>query len=507
MYAMYLRKSRSDDANEDINVTLRKHEKILFDLADKLKINNEQIMIFKEVVSGENIKNRPQMQKLLEYVMNGVFDGVLVVDAQRLARGDTLDQGTIERAFSLNNTKIITPMKTIDPANEYDQDYFEFDMFMGRREYKMINRRMQRGRMLSVMDGYYVCSVAPYGYKRVKLDKSYGLEIIESEAIIVKRIFELATNGMGTTNIAKNINDLGVKPRKSDRWTPAIVRTILKNITYCGYIKWNERKEVLTYKNGDIVKTRPLNKNFDIYPGKHPALVTKEIFDKVQENMKLNSSDKVPKNKKLQNPLSGLIICKKCGRKMVRRPYQNGRISTIICNTVNCHNVSSDQNILEERIINELKKELEQNKKFIINYDEEQKQYDINKKELIISCDEEMEKLTAQLNKACEMLELGTYTIELFKTRQDNITKQINALQERKSKLESENKTSKLEICKHMIPKLEKCIELYYHATNEEKNIILKSIIDKVVYNKEKSGRWNKEAINDFDLEIYYKYH
>ena len=38
---MYLRKSRSDDPNEDINDTLAKHEKILFDLADSLNINRK----------------------------------------------------------------------------------------------------------------------------------------------------------------------------------------------------------------------------------------------------------------------------------------------------------------------------------------------------------------------------------------------------------------------------------------------------------------------------------
>ena len=71
MYGMYLRKSRSDDPNEDINDTLAKHEKILFDLADSLNINRKEIMQFKEVVSGENIQNRPEMKKLLEYVMEG----------------------------------------------------------------------------------------------------------------------------------------------------------------------------------------------------------------------------------------------------------------------------------------------------------------------------------------------------------------------------------------------------------------------------------------------------
>ena len=120
---MYLRKSRADDPHESIEDTLRKHEKILFDLANKLNIKKDEIVQFKEVVSGENLKNRPQAQKMLKLVMENAFEGVLVVDSQRLARGDTLDQGTIIRAFSLNNTKIITPGKTINPGDEIDQDY------------------------------------------------------------------------------------------------------------------------------------------------------------------------------------------------------------------------------------------------------------------------------------------------------------------------------------------------------------------------------------------------
>lgn len=63
MYAMYLRKSRADDPHESIEDTLRKHEKILFDLANKLNIKKDEIVQFKEVVSGENLKNRPQAQK------------------------------------------------------------------------------------------------------------------------------------------------------------------------------------------------------------------------------------------------------------------------------------------------------------------------------------------------------------------------------------------------------------------------------------------------------------
>ena len=92
------------------------------------------------------------------------------MEVERLARGDTIDQGIVAQTFKLSCTKIITPMKTYDPNNEYDEEYFEFGLFMSRREYKTINRRLQRGRVASVKEGKYVGNKSPYGYTRMKLE-------------------------------------------------------------------------------------------------------------------------------------------------------------------------------------------------------------------------------------------------------------------------------------------------------------------------------------------------
>lgn len=506
MYGMYLRKSRSDDPNESIDVTLYKHEKILFELADSMKINRKEIMQFKEVVSGENIQNRPQMQKLLQYVMEGVFDGVLVVDSQRLARGDTIDQGTIIRAFSLNETKIITPMKTIDPANEYDQEYFEFDLFMGRREYKMINRRMQRGRHIAVQEGYYLGNVAPYGYKRIKLEKGYSLEINSQEKETFEIIKRMALDGQGPTNIANYLDSVGSKPRKGDAWSKNTINDILTNPVYIGVIKWNTRKTVTTFKNNEIIKTRPRNPDPEYYPGKHPALMTKEEFDTIQNIMKSRSHYDHNIDRSIKNPLAGLVICGDCGHKMNRRNYQNGRQETLLCPASKCKNVSSDLSIVEKRIIETLKIVLREYKTFIGNYDTYSiKKFNSDKKMQLEECDKEIDKLKKQITKACEMLELGAYTVELFKQRKEILDRQIKELEERKEKLKKENESTKLEQYKKAVPKIEKALDLYWDATVVEKNQILKSIIDKCVYKKEKSGRWNPDAINDFKLEIYLK--
>lgn len=68
------------------------------------------------------------MQQLLREVESGMWDGVLVVEVERLARGDTIDQGVVARSFQYSNTLIITPLKTYDPNNEYDEEYFEFGL-------------------------------------------------------------------------------------------------------------------------------------------------------------------------------------------------------------------------------------------------------------------------------------------------------------------------------------------------------------------------------------------
>ena len=90
-----------------------------------------------------------------------MWDGALVMDVDRLARGDTIDQDVCSVHFFIQNTPSVTPNKTYDPANEYDNEYFEFSLFMSRREYATIKRRMQRGRERSSSDGYYVGNVAP----------------------------------------------------------------------------------------------------------------------------------------------------------------------------------------------------------------------------------------------------------------------------------------------------------------------------------------------------------
>ena len=100
-YAIYLRKSRADIEAEakGEGETLARHEHILLELANKKELSIGKI--YREIVSGETIESRPEMKKLLSDVRQGKWKGVLVVEVERLARGETIDQGIVAKAFRI----------------------------------------------------------------------------------------------------------------------------------------------------------------------------------------------------------------------------------------------------------------------------------------------------------------------------------------------------------------------------------------------------------------------
>ena len=84
---LYIRKSREDE-NESKEETLARHERMLLDYCRRYDLHI--CGIYKEVVSGESIAARPEAQKLLDEVATGKYNGVVVVDLERLSRGNQI---------------------------------------------------------------------------------------------------------------------------------------------------------------------------------------------------------------------------------------------------------------------------------------------------------------------------------------------------------------------------------------------------------------------------------
>ncbi len=523
-YCLYVRKSRADAEAEarGEGETLSRHINTLLELAKRRHLDITQI--YREIVSGETIAARPVMQQLLSEVEQGLWDGVLVMEVERLARGDTVDQGIVAQTFKFSDTKIITPIKDYDPNNEFDEEYFEFGLFMSRREYKTINRRLQRGRLASVKEGKYVGSQSPYGYERVKIkgDKGYTLEPFPPEADVVRMIFDWYTRGeelpdgsfrrLGVSLIVRRLNSLKIPPRKSDHWATATVRDILINPVYVGKVRWNWRSDVKKMVDGRVVIERPRNSldKCTVAEGLHPPLVSVEVFAIAQELMSSNPPRPVGERGTVKNPLAGIIVCAKCGHRMTRRPY-TGRDypDTLMCADTACDNISCALHYVERRVLEALQEWLAEYKLQWETGEAENPAAAMvaMKEKALRRLDTEYTTLTKQLDNTHDLLEQGVYTTEQFLERSRKLSDRIKKNEEDRLALGADIASDKSREAgrKQIIPKVERLLEVYDALpTPKAKNDMLKEVLEKVVYLKTKNGRWNN-APDDFELTLYPK--
>lgn len=455
--AIYLRKSREDDELKE--ETLARHETMLLEYCKRNNLNI--VKIYKEVVSGESIANRPEMQRLLDDVATGAYAGVVCVEIERLSRGNQIDQVEILEVFKSSGTKIYTLNKIYDLSKEdIDEEFLEFALFMSRREYKIINRRLQRGRNQSRQEGYYIGSILPFGFDKIRGERGYIL-VPNDNAKVVKFIFSQYLDGVNVATITNYLNDNGIKPQNHNKiWTPPTVRNVLKNKLYIGMINTNNR--------GGTVQ------------GKHEPIIDELTFNRVQE--KLAKTPKVANRRKLSNPLAGLVYCSECGRTMIRK-INALKFEYLTCPSLKCENRSQKLETVEGLILDELKQELKGFNYFLENYSDEIKAKREKVTSEIALLESELTKKLDMLERACEMLEAGIYTKELFTRRVGVLETDIKALKEnisslKESPLEDDTRAYKA------IPILEKVLEKYNDLDAKEKNLLLKSIVGRIEFTR-----------------------
>jgi hypothetical protein len=324
----YLRKSRSDDPLLTVEEVLSKHEAMLDEWAEKhLGAVVPEENKYREVVSGETIAERPEINRVLRLIESPRYKAVAVVEPQRLTRGDLEDIGRLMKLLKHTNTLVITPQRIYDLRDEYDWDAFERELKRGNDYLEYTKKILNRGRLLSVSQGNYVGNTAPYGYDKTFVTEGKRkcpiLVPNKEEADVVRMMFDLYVNkDMGCTNICKKFDAMGIKPPKGEYWSANAVTKMLQNIHYIGKVKWNHRKTMTIVEEGEFKKTRPVAKvgEYLIYDGKHEAIIPEELFNAAQAKKGKNTRQKP--NTKIRNPFAGLLWCK-CGRAMSLRTYKN----------------------------------------------------------------------------------------------------------------------------------------------------------------------------------------
>ena len=353
----YLRKSRADDPLLTVEEVLARHESILDEWAERnLGAKVPQENKYREVVSGETISDRPEIQKVLKLIESPKIKAILIVEVQRLSRGDLEDCGRLIKLLRYTNTLVITPQKIYDLRDEYDRDGFERELKRGNEFLEYTKKIMNRGRLRSISEGNFIGSVPPYGYNKIFVTegkrKCPTLAINEEQANVVRMIFDMYTNqNLGMPTICNRLNEMGVTPPKGEYWSNRGLKDMLSNVHYLGKVKWNWRKTITVVEDGEIKKTRPKSEigEFLMYDGRHEAIITDELFNVTQE--KLGKNPRIRQNTGIRNPLAGLVYCQ-CGRAMSLRTYKahNGEPRLLCDGQTHCHTGSCTYDELLEMV-------------------------------------------------------------------------------------------------------------------------------------------------------------
>lgn len=480
---IYLRKSRADNPTESVEEVLAKHEKMLQEKA--LKEFGHEIPeenIYREVVSGETLAEREEMQKVLSKIENPNIKAVMVVEPQRLSRGDLEDCGRVVNAFKYTNTQIITLQMTYDLNNKMHRKFFEQELMRGNDYLEYTKEILLRGRIASIQKGNYIGNIAPFGFNKIKDDFGHTLEHNEN-ADAVKLAFEMYVNeDKNYLQIARHLDSIGVKPMKGEIWEKSSISAMLRNPHYIGLVRFGFRKTERFYENGEIVKKRNVkadNEEVIVAKGRHKPIVSEELFNAAQE--KLNITPSVKWDAPLQNPLAGLLFCHACGHAMFyRKPYHaKARIECrhrkYGCKAPSTYFESIIDSVayaLEHEHLPELETKLKNNDGLSAN---------IQKKQLE-KLNAELEEMIKQEDKQFELLEKGIYKEEVFVKRNEELHRQMDAL---KSKIYEVKVSIPKEVnYEDKIVKLKDAIASIKDESisAEAKNKVLKSIIDRIEY-------------------------
>lgn len=501
-YCIYLRKSRADLEAEarGEGETLARHKKALLALAERSGYHVAQI--YQEIASGDTIAARPQMQALLAAVQEGRYAGVIVNDADRLARGDGADQAFVSQAFTASGTLIITPYKVYNPANPQDEDFFDFSLFMARFEYKQIKRRMQTGRARSAAEGNYQSGPAPYGYVVVKnaARSGYTLEIDPAQADVVRMIFSwYAQEEIGKNTVAHRLNEMGLRTSKGYEWTPSTVFKILRSRLYIGDYVWRRHLFSEQYVDGQRRVTRTLNADPVIAEGCFPPIVDRAVWDQVQRKMDTHIAPSVKYGTRLTNPLAGLVKCSVCGMTMVARSYREK--FALNCRTVGCATVGCYLEGVERALLEGLQG-------WVDTYSNpgpapEDAAPSASQLEMD-AIRRQMDTVRGQLESLHDLLEQGVYSPRVFIQRREGLEAKLAAMSARLDELRST--PTEAEAVTPLLPQIRTLLDAYPLLTDPvEKNTLLKSVLSRVEYTRtvDARGRFSGDPARFVSLQLF----
>lgn len=317
---LYYRLSRDEDA--ELN-SLNSQRNILVEYANA---NNHEIVgeSFDDNVSGMHF-NREGISKIYEQVENKAIEAIIVKDLSRLGRHRTQTAMFIDYLRE-HDVRVLSVTENIDTSNEDDDLMIGFKGIFNDMYARDISKKIRAGYKQKQKNGIVI--TVPLGYFKDK--NTNEIVIVEEEAEIVRKIFDLYLSGYGLKAIAKKLNDEGIKspqyyqnkmynkklpsnkPEITGRylWVNTTVKRILQNEFYIGTVTCHK---TYTNKINHIRKALPKEEQFK-HENFAPAIISKEKWEQVQFLLSSKRNNNVRASS--SNPChryTGLIECGDCG--------------------------------------------------------------------------------------------------------------------------------------------------------------------------------------------------
>ena len=479
---MYLRKSRQDDPNETVEEVLAKHEIWLQDWAIRnLGYRIPEEYIFREIVSGERISDRKEVQKILRAIESPEEAGIICYNPSRLSRGDLLDCGTLVTTLRFTGTLVATPTMVYDLEDNRERQYFQDDLLRGSSYLDQTKEVLALGREIAVTKrGAFIGSVAPYGHKKLRIGKLCTLEPHETEADVVRMMYDLYVNhDMSFHAIGRKLDSMGIKPRTGTCWRDTSIRQIISNHHNVGKVVWGRRKTKTVIEDGKQVRKRKRLTDFDkltVVDGAHQAIVDEETFNRANE--KRVNNPRIVKELTLTNPLAGILVCSHCGHTMRKINYTKAdhRYACVY------HKPACMMSVKVKDVIEALVTSLEQAElpNLKAKLDDGQGNSAAIHQKILDGLIKQMEEYRQQEETQYELLETKKYTPELFEKRNTALREKMKQCE---IQIEETRRTmpKPVDYAERVIALEDAISALRDDAMSaEDKNRILKRIIDKI---------------------------
>ena len=378
--ALYCRLSRDDELQGESN-SITNQKAILQKYADENGFTNTMFFV-DDGFSGTNF-NRPDWQRLVGMIDEGLIGTIIVKDMSRLGR-DYLQVGMYtEMVFPNNDIRFIAINNGVDSINGAENDMTPFINIFNEFYAKDTSRKIKAVFKNKGNSGKPLTTNPPYGYLKDPEDKNHWI-IDEEAAPVVKDIFDMCVAGKGPSQISKELIKRGI-PTPSEHYRELGIGTPAKPSEQPGF--WQQRTiaDMLMKPEyiGHTVNFRTYKKSFKckktmwndpsewaIFENTHEAIIDRETFDIVQRirdgRRRLTPMGEMP-------VLSGMLFCADCGAKLyqVRARGWSHEQEHFVCATYRkikggctshqIHNVQVEEILLRElRVITAFAREKEE---------------------------------------------------------------------------------------------------------------------------------------------------